>query len=225
MVARLCEHFARDDLTMEEFERRLDLANAAPTRAELEQLVADMPALPVPAAPPAAVPTQRPSRAPATHEPTGGPDLVIGVLGAANRRGGWRPGHRVVAMGVMGGVVLDFREAVLTSEITDVLAIGFMGGIELIVPPDLPVEVHGIGIMGGVNQPEDSRHPVQQGVAEEYDGEPRLLRVRAFGVMGGVDVQVRLRGESKGDAKRRVRQERRELRREQKRRRQRGGDA
>ena len=45
VIDELCEHFARDALTMVEFERRLDAANRAGDRTELGELLADLPAL------------------------------------------------------------------------------------------------------------------------------------------------------------------------------------
>ena len=50
-VDTLMEHFANDVLEMSEFERRLDVANGSATEAELNELLADLPAadLPMPA--------------------------------------------------------------------------------------------------------------------------------------------------------------------------------
>src|SRR5690606_34663992 len=53
IVERLCRHFANDDLTLEEFERRLDLAHRARDAAERDALLDGLPASPGPAATPA----------------------------------------------------------------------------------------------------------------------------------------------------------------------------
>ena len=42
VVQRLSDQFAADRLTLEEFERRLDLAYQAPTPAELSAITADL---------------------------------------------------------------------------------------------------------------------------------------------------------------------------------------
>lgn len=204
-VARLCEHFARDELTMEELERRLDLAHAAGSARELDGLVAGLPAL--------RAQTQPAVREPpaATLEPA--TDVIVGVLGGAERRGGWTPGSRVVAVGVMGGVDLDFRDARLRPGVTDVIVVGFMGGVDIVVPPDLPVEIQGMGVMGGFGHPADARQPRRPGTPEDYRGGESLLRIRGVALMGGVDVDVRLEGETAGDARRRRRQRRRDLQR------------
>ena len=43
MIDRLREHYAGDDLGIEEFERRVDVAIRAPSNADLERLVSDLP--------------------------------------------------------------------------------------------------------------------------------------------------------------------------------------
>lgn len=216
IVERLCEHFAQDDITVEEFEQRLDAAHAASTGAELNALLSGLPARPAAGrATPAEGErdtTARPARTgPAEYRGT--PDIVVGVLGGAERRGAWTPSSRVVAMGVMGGVDLDFREARLRPGVTEVIVVGFMGGVDIVVPPDLPVQIQGLGVLGGFGHPADARQPLEPGRPESYAGGEALLRIRGVALLGGVDVDVRLPGESAGDARRRRRRERRELRR------------
>ncbi len=91
-VDRLCAHFARDAMNTTELERRLDIAYAARTRAELVALERDLPALrsetrpAVPApAPTASVPVD-PSR------PVQENDLIVSIWGRPNARAaGSRP--------------------------------------------------------------------------------------------------------------------------------------
>ena len=106
---------------------------------------------------------------------------------------------------VMGGVELDFREALLPRGVTELKVYAIMGGVEVIVPPDLNVESHGIGIMGGFDHAgNEMQHP---------DPNAPVLRVSGIALMGGVDIKVRHPGESARDARRRRRQERRDRRR------------
>src|SRR5690606_22274815 len=51
-IEALCEHFADDVLSVEEFERRIDTAHRATTQADLEALLQDLPARHLPAASP-----------------------------------------------------------------------------------------------------------------------------------------------------------------------------
>ena len=83
-----------------------------------------------------------------------------------------------------------------------------MGGTEIIVPPGLAVETHGSAIMGGFQ--EVNRAPTHP------DADAPLLRVHGFVFMGGVDIRMRLPGESGRDAHRRQKRELKEKRREEK---------
>jgi predicted membrane protein len=49
----------------------------------------------------------------------------------------------------MGGSELDFREAVMGPGVTELQIFAVCGGVEVVVPPGLNVESHGIAIMGG----------------------------------------------------------------------------
>jgi hypothetical protein len=87
----------------------------------------------------------------------------------------------------------------------DVSVFAMMGGVEIIVPPELAVDVSGIGVMGGFEQV--SRAPMHPDPARP------LVRVHGLAFMGGVSVETRLPGESEREARRRERRdERRQLR-------------
>jgi len=200
VIGRLCEHFAQDRLTLEELERRIDVAERSRDRQELGSLLADLQprtpavaaAAPVPAARPAALPVERSANG-----------AVLAIMGGAERRGPWRPAEHTFVLCLMGGADLDFRDAQLPPGETEVFVIACMGGCELIVPPDLAVEVNGLAIMGGFGH----RSPASRPGLDQP-----LLRVHGFALMGGVDVAVRLPGESAKDAKRRERDQRRRQR-------------
>lgn len=200
-IAHLAEQFARDGLGIEELERRIDDVQRAQSADDVGQAIAGLPALPEPASVPAAPESDARGRRRSS--------FVVAVMGGTERRGGWTPGPEVFALALMGGVELDFRDARLAPGITDIHVVGIMGGVSIIVPPDLPIEMHGFPIMGGWDEPPDARHPARPGEPDEHRGEKRLLRVYGFALMGGVEVMVRLPGESERDAVRRRRGPRR----------------
>lgn len=204
-IAALCEHFANDVLPVEEFERRVDLAHKASSVEALKALLRDLPGgnLPAPA-PGGAAPAPRASRPGATSVHKKEREIVIAVLGGATRRGRWAPARRNFAFAVMGGTELDFREAVLPRGVTDVQVFTVMGGVEIIVPPGVNVESHGIGIMGGFEH---------MGGGEDYDQNAPTLRIAGLALMGGVDITVRYPGESARDARRRRKLENKERKR------------
>lgn len=194
VIDQLCERFAEDVIPVGEFERRLDLAHQAVTPDELTALLAD---LPQPSNLPA-VTTQRPvAPAPATQLPgrVKAREWMVGIFGGGSRRGRWSPAEKITAIGMFGGVELDFREAVLPPEGVDVTVVAIMGGAEIIVSPGVNVEMGGVAIMGGFDQAGDD--------TVEPDPSAPTIRVSGLAMMGGVQVSTRYPGESAREAKRR----------------------
>jgi hypothetical protein len=209
VIDALCEAFARDEMRLEDFERRVEAAHRTESAAELDALLTDLPSAPVPApagradpdAPPRTV-AARVARDEAAGPPRGR-EVVAGVMGGAARRGRWLSARRISALAIMGGVELDFREAVLQPGVTEIHAFAFWGGVEILVPPHVRLECSGIGIMGGF----DGGTNVGSGAGDPGDPLSPIIRVTGVAVMGGVEVSVRYPGESGRDARKRLREE------------------
>ena len=104
------------------------------------------------------------------------------------------------AVSVLGGCKLDLREAQLGPGVTEVRVLGILGGIDVLVPPDVRVECSGIGILGGFGH---------HGAADStQDPDAPVIRVSGLAILGGVSVKVRHPGESARDARIRRRAER-----------------
>lgn len=210
----LCKHFAEDRLTMGELERRLDRAAAARTRAELAALLNDLSAtagVPAPSTDELGA-TRRASdvragdvvqgrgeeeqtsggrparrrRAPITDRDreAAADSVVVAILGGSRKVGRWRPPPHMHAVAFWGGVVLDLRDAILPDGRFEVSAFAVMGGVDIIVPPGLPVEVNGVALLGGFDQAAETAYG-----DDDEDG-PRLV-VSGFALMGGVSVKLR----------------------------------
>ena len=200
-IDQLCERFAEDLISVGEFERRVDKAHRAGSAADLDALLADLPApsnLPVPAERSATVPGPYTSvaPAPAVAHPADVKerDLLVGFWGGSGRKGRWTPARKCVAIATMGGVELDFRDAVMPEHV-EVNAVAIMGGVEIIVPPGVIVDTGGVAIMGGFEHQGDS-------TTQPPEGAP-TISVKGLALMGGVEVVTRFPGESARDAKRR----------------------
>ena len=206
-IDALCEHFANDVMSVEEFERRVDVAHKASTTDEIKALLRDLPGGDLPAVQqaqvPAAMPMQEFGVTAAAHVKETA--FVVACLGGASRKGRWAPARKNYAVAVMGGTQLDFREAVFGPGVTEVQVFAIWGGVEIIVPPGLHVESRGIAIMGGFDHMGDT---VQPGGMEGP-----TLRISGLALMGGVDVTVRHPGETAREARRRRKLERKEQRR------------
>lgn len=209
----LTEAFAQDVITVEEFEQRAELVHRAETPSELRALLEDLPSGETRPAPverrevsrPGVIRPQRRRRG--EHLPEGyreETNLIFSVMSGATRTGPWIPARKNTAVAFLGGIELDFREARLPAGETEVACFATMGGIDIVVPPDVVVISSGMGFMGAFeHHAEDADLP---------DDAP-VLRITGFAFMGGVDVSVRYPGETPGDAKRRRRLERKEQRR------------
>jgi hypothetical protein len=206
-VDALCEHFANDVMSVEEFERRVEVAHKAATVEDLKELLKDLPGAGVPAVregqqTPAPAPTPRYTVTSAAHVKER--EFMVAAMGGSTRKGHWSPARNNYAVAIMGGTELDFREAQLGPGVTNVQVFTIMGGVDIIVPPGLNVESHGIGILGGF----DHRTDIAPG-----DPNAPTLRITGVACMGGVDITVRHPGESARDARRRRRLERKERKR------------
>jgi len=206
-IEALCEHFANDVMSVEEFERRVEVAHKAQTVEEIKALLRDLPGGDVTAVQQANAPVPAPKQefgvTAAAHVKEQA--FVVACLGGASRKGRWHPARKNYAISVMGGTELDFREAVFGPGITEVQVWAVMGGTEIIVPPGLNVESHGIAILGGFDHLGDTLQP------DTPDGP--TLRITGLALMGGVDVTVRHPGETAREARRRRKLERKERKR------------
>ena len=204
VIARLSDHFAHDALDVDEFERRVTVAQTSDDPADIEALLADLPGVGGPIAPvPAVVPTVVPALLPAERDR----DTLYAIFGGIDRRGTWTVPRRMKIVAIMGGAHLDLREARFPPGVVELDVTAVMGGIEIVVPPGLAVQMHGSAIMGGFADVD--RAPANP------DPDAPLLRVRGLTMMGGVNISMRLPGESERGARRREQRALRDERREQ----------
>lgn len=153
---RLRDAAADGRLTVDELDERLGLAYTARTTVELDRLTRDLGA-PAPAA--RAQPRRR----------------LVAVMSGAALRGRVRLEGVLRVVAVMGGAEIDLREAELVDGELTVRVLALMGGVGLIVPPGVEVDVHDVvAFMGG----RDSSVPAAPA------GAPRV-RVTGFVMMGG----------------------------------------
>jgi uncharacterized protein DUF1707 len=183
VVQDLAEHFAQDRLTMPEYERRVELAYRAPSADALNDLTRDLTPLPPARMAPEAVARQES----ATVAPGSRAKNFFALMSGVVRRGTWTVPARIRAVACMGGIGLDLREATLTAPVTDIYVFAMMGGVEIIVPPDVRLESDGFAIMGGFE--DQLREP-----ASTNPNVP-LVRVHGIAIMGGVEARVAAPGD------------------------------
>jgi class 3 adenylate cyclase len=118
----------------------------------------------------------------------------VAVMSGAKAKGRWRVGDHTTAIAVMGGCVLDLRQAEIYGSEAVINAFAIMGGIDIIVPEGIDVELAGFAVMGGRNM-RIRDVPI-------IPGSPRIV-IRAFPIMGGVEIKSRppTRGRREGDGR------------------------
>ncbi|MEV0778591.1 DUF1707 domain-containing protein [Streptomyces sp. NPDC050428] len=193
----LREAVAEGRIDMEEFDTRLDAAYKARTHGELQPLVRDLPA-----------PGTTTELTPAADAGEGGggwasrigrgPATSRGAFafwGGFNRKGTWTVGPKFHAGVFQGGGDIDLREARFEQRDVVIRCFTLMGGIRVVVPPDMDVTVRGFGVMGGFGETGDTSEP--------SPGSPRVI-ITGFALMGGVGVERKIRSAEK----RRLKEER-----------------
>jgi len=125
---------------------------------------------------------ERPDPPPEHAGPKRHPRWLIGVLGGSELKGRWRLGSRLRIIALLGGAQLDLGQAEPEAAESLITAVAILGGVEIIAPPGVPVELTGVSLLGGKS---DERPP-----GPPLPGCP-LVRVRTFCLFGGVKAKER----------------------------------
>ncbi len=203
VITRLSESYAQDVFDVDELERRLDLAHGARSVADLDALIADV----------------APVASPSTALVIAGPSAIDDpnrldtkkqrvVLSSIERRGRWAVPRNLELRVLWGNAELDFRDASLGAGVTTIHVRVFMGNVEVVLPPNLGIDVDVSSFAGTVTE----RHRVPP------DADPARPLVRIVGTVrfGNLEITTRLPGESARDAFRREKRERKQLRKSSK---------
>jgi cell wall-active antibiotic response 4TMS protein YvqF len=105
---------------------------------------------------------------------------TIALLGGLRLAGPLRLPRRLVHIALLGGMDLDFSSAEFAGPQVEIVKVSLLGGVRLVVPADVRVEVRGFVLIGGKDI---ERRP-------ESSAGNQVVRVRAFGLIGGIRVRV-----------------------------------
>jgi hypothetical protein len=177
VAARLSKAVGRGELTLAEFSGRVESAYAARTRGELDNLTTDLrpaasadPATTTATAPaPAGAPAARPK-----------PNWAVTLIGGISRKGRWRVPERTISVSIIGGADLNMRDAELSAPEVEITKWALIGGISVVVPRGVRVQVDGVSILGGKDVKIDE--------GSIHTGAP-LVRIKIFCLIGGVSVR------------------------------------
>ncbi|MFF3270223.1 DUF1707 domain-containing protein [Streptomyces chrestomyceticus] len=178
----LRDALAEGRLAMEEFEERLTATYEARTVGALRPLVADLPHTFDGGVPDTRATGTGPA---AWRERIGGEPSSRGAFAfwsGFSRKGRWTAPRTFTAGVFQAGGEIDLRDAHFEADEVTVRCFALMGGIDVVVPPGVEVQVTGWGFMGGFDN----------GDGEPGDpGAPRV-KITGFAMMGGVGVRRKL---------------------------------
>lgn len=165
----LTDAAASGTIALGDYEARLTRAYAAQTHDELDRLSADLPGT-----------VTRGRGGPCRPAPS---TVLLAILSGYERRGRWNVPRRLTTFALWGGGVIDLRYADFTSHDVDVRSYSIMGGQTILLPPEVNVDLRGVGVMGSFDQSVSG---------EGAPGAPRV-RIRGFSLWGSVAVKRKKR--------------------------------
>ncbi len=125
-IKKLELNYAHGYLEVEEFETRLDLALNTTLPQDLTRITSDLSLIPAVSEDSADLNINRGK--------VRSEELFVGILSGVDRKGVWKPARKNKVFALMGGIDLDFSEAVLPPGNTDIEFLCLMGGLDIIVP-------------------------------------------------------------------------------------------
>ena len=169
VVQRVQDAFAEGRLDDTEFDERTRAALTARTHAELDALLADLPAAAPGSAP--AVPGSGPGR------------FAIALKSSVRRAGRWRVPERYTTVVYKGGGLLDLRAAELSGPVTTFVAVAYKSRVTILVPPSVRVEMTGFGVTQGQADEEDPGY--------RLPADAPVIHVRGIAYKGTVEIATR----------------------------------
>ena len=178
VVELLSQHFAYDNLALDELERRMALVYQASSIQSLRELVKDLPT-----APDAPAPSRAPAPVPVAFLPESG--RIVSVMGQTKRKGVWQPPRDLDLWCVMSETHLDLTQAQLSPGVTEIEMFALMASVKIIVPPGVRVVCQPSAIMSTVDDETADPPPVGSGAP--------VIRISGPVIMTELKISVRTR--------------------------------
>jgi Domain of unknown function (DUF1707) len=170
VVQRVQQAFAEGRLDDAEFDERMRAALTARTHADLDVLLADLPAETTAPGPVPATAGRRPGR------------VAIALKSSVRRGGRWRVPERYTTIVYKGSGWLDLRAAELNGPVTTLVAVAYKSQVTILVPPSVRVEMTGFGVTQGADE-EDPGY--------RLPADAPVVHVRGVACKGTVEITTR----------------------------------
>jgi hypothetical protein len=177
VIELLSQHFAHDNLSLDELERRMALVYQASSIQSLKELTRDLPEAE------AAVPARVAAPVPQAFMAESG--RIVSVMAQTKRKGVWQPPRDLDVWCVMSETHLDLTQAQLASGVTEIELHALMASVKIIVPPGVRVVCQPSAFMSTVNDETADPPPVGSGAP--------VIRISGPVVMTELKITVRTR--------------------------------
>jgi hypothetical protein len=170
VLQRVQQAFAEGRLDDGEFDERMRAALTARTHADLDALLADLPA-------------ERTGPGPAPAAAGRGPGrLAVALKSSVRRAGRWRVPERYTTAVYKGSGWLDLRVAEFSEPVTTLNIMAYKSTVTILVAPGVRVEMTGFGVTQGADE-EDPGYRVP--------ADAPVIHVRGIAYKGTVEVTTR----------------------------------
>lgn len=179
VIEVLSQHFAYDNLTLDELERRMALVYQASSIQSLRELVRDLPSM----GEASASVSRAPAGVPQAFLPERG--RIVSVMAQTRRKGVWQPPRQLDVWSIMSETYLDLTQAQLGPGVTEIELRALMTSVKIIVPPGVRVVCQPNAIMAEVSDETVDPPPVGSGAP--------VVRITGPVIMAELKVVVRTR--------------------------------
>ena len=176
-IELLSQHFAHDNLSLDELERRMEGVYRAASVPALRELTKDLPTDASDAQ------EKRAVALPDAFAPE--QDRIVSIMAETKRRGVWRPPKKLDVWCIMSDTKLDLTEAQLTQGVTEIHLRAIMASVRVIVPPGVRVVVQPSAFMSSVTDDLPDQPAVGSGAP--------VIRITGPMIMAELKVKVRTR--------------------------------
>ena len=182
-IETLSQHFAQDNLSLEELERRIERVYQATSIQAVRDLTRDLPSEAE-----APVPARRPAPVPPAFAPEYG--RIVSFMAQTKRHGIWEPPRELKVVSVMSETLLDLTEAQLQPGVTEIRLRGLMTQLKVIVPRGVRVVLETSAFLSEIGDETTEPPPVGSGAP--------VVRITGRVVMSELKVFVRTREQPSG---------------------------
>jgi len=188
-ISELSTHFANDDLSLEDLERRIERVYKAASVAELEDITADLRRATTSNAPLPVGKSSSKKVAGRKYELASA--RLLSLMSSTRRVGRWAVPQKLDVVAIMSDTKIDFTHAAMPGGMVDVHIRAIMASCKLVVPPNVRVINETHSVMSNVRSRADELLP--DGALTTLDSP--VIRLTGLALMSDVRIVVRRREE------------------------------